>query len=103
MRYRRPRQDRGKEDHVNDAMNLALSRIYHGLRKVCKMSSTFLEESVFWRDVENWCKGEDFLVTYGKKIIALVADGRPPLSFTRFEVVKTQAVGCNRIKYSWFN
>ena len=42
-------------------------------------------------------------MTYGKKIIVLVADGRAPLSFTHSEVVKIQAAGCNRVKYSWFN
>ena len=42
-------------------------------------------------------------MTYGKKIIVIVDDGRPPLSFTRSEVIKTQAAGCNRIKCSWFN
>ena len=29
-------------------------------------------------------------MTYGRKIIVIVADGLPPLSFTRSEVVKTQ-------------
>ena len=42
-------------------------------------------------------------MTHGKKVIVLVADGRPPLSFTRSEVVKIQAADCNRIKCSWFN
>ena len=43
------------------------------------------------------------LVTHGRNVIVLVADGRSPLSFTRSEVVKIQAAGCNRVKYSWFN
>lgn len=44
-------------------------------------------------------------MTHVRKVIVLVADGRSPLSFTRSEaeVVKIQAAGCNRVKYSWFN
>ena len=42
-------------------------------------------------------------MTHVRKVIVLVADGRSPLSFTRSEVVKIQAAGFNRVKYSWFN